>query len=207
MLDRVGDRGAALAVLRGPDRPKSSLLSQLGRMASERGMCVLRPAAVGDARCFAGLRTLLEPALGRLDALPRSESDTLRVALKLAPGVPPEPFRVAFAVLSLLGAVAVDEPVALIADDVHRLDRYTADVLCLVARWLRPTDAVVVFLAGRAGRSAVLTGAGVDRLKLGTFDARWPGGDAPPPTRGHEHAHQHRHACRRRATRPFPSRG
>jgi hypothetical protein len=94
----------------------------------------------------------------------------LRIALGMAEGVQPQPFRVVFGVLELLSAAALQAPVVVVADDVHRLDRCTADALCIVARWLR-SDPVVVLLSGRAARSAVLTGGALEQLKLGTFGA------------------------------------
>ncbi len=131
-------------------------------------MCVLRVKATDDNRPFAGLGRLLAPILARVDDLPRSQSHELRVALGMTQGSDPQPFRVAFGVLDVLAAAALDGPVVVVADDLHRLDRCTADVLCIVARWVR-SDPVVVVLSGRAGRSTVLTGDALEQLKLGTF--------------------------------------
>ncbi len=131
-------------------------------------MCVLRVKAADDSRPFAGLGRLLEPILPVVDELPRSQSHELRIALGMTQGSEPQPFRVAFGVLDVLAVAALDAPVVVVADDLDRLDRCTADVLCIVARWVR-SDPVVVVVSGRAGRSSVLTGDALEQLKLGTF--------------------------------------
>ena len=170
MLAGVEDRGAALAVLRGPGTGNSWLPSELARAAQRLDMCVLQASVDSGAGLpYGGLRSLLRPLLPQLDRLPATQVRELKIALGLAVGLPAEPFRVAFAVRALLATAAADGPVVVIAKDVHRLDRWTVDVLCIVARWLPATEPVVVLLTGRAARSAVLTGSSIDQLKLGTF--------------------------------------
>ena len=133
-------------------------------------MLVLVATAPASAagRPFDGLGRLLAPILPWLGDLPPGQSRELRIALGMEPGARPQPLRVAFGVLDLLGLATLDGPVAVVAHDVHRLDRETADVLCIVSRWLRG-DPVAVLLSGRAARSAVLTGDTIEELKLGTF--------------------------------------
>jgi hypothetical protein len=154
-------------------------------MAIDRGLRVLTtlPADDDAGVPFAGLHALLRPILSHLDDLHATPASELRVAFELAPGTPAEPFRIAFAVLALLEQAAAADPVVVIADDVHRLDRCTADALCIVARWLRPDDAVVVLLTGRAARSSRLVDSGLEQLTLGTFSApaSRPRSDARPP--------------------------
>lgn len=212
MLADIGAHGDAIVVLRGPGARRSSLPEQIARMAVDRGMRVLR--AVPDdpdvAAPYAALRRLIAPILSRVAELSPSQSRALKLALEVSPGARPEPFRVAFDVLALLGVAAAENPVVLVAGDVHRLDRETADVLCVVARWLRPTDPVVVFLSGRAAQTSVLTGDGLDQLKLGTFGAGppWPGTGTPAQRPAPQPAAHARHApARRRAARSFGPRG
>jgi hypothetical protein len=180
MLDEIVARGGALAMLRGPVAGPSLLLSRTARTADDRGLLVLRTIGV-DARAdlpHAGLRRLLRPVLWRLDELPESCSSALEVAFGRVDGAQPHAFRLAFAVLDLLAAAAFEVSVVVIVDDMHRLDRASADVLCIVARWLR-NDRVAVLLAGRSARSRTLAGDDLEHLKLGTFQSR-PAAALPP---------------------------
>ena len=171
LVTEIADRGGAFVMLRGPAAGQSPLLSRAARTARDRGLQVLSVSGADGAAHlpFAGLRRLLEPALWRPDELPRSCSGALEVAFGLAPGARPHPFRLAFAVLDLLAAAAADAPVVVVADDMHRLDRASADVLCIVARWPQPNQRVVVLLAGRAAQSRTLSGDALEQFELGTF--------------------------------------
>lgn len=144
---------------------------------------MLRTAGVdAEARPYSGLYRLLRPVLSRLDELPESCSGALEIAFGRVPGAQPHAFRLAFAVLDLLTAAAADTPVVVIVDDMDRLDRRSADVLCIVARWLQARR-IVVILAGRAAQSRTLVGDDLELLKLGTFDRR-PVPRAPLPALG-----------------------
>jgi predicted ATPase len=57
---------------------------------------------------------------------------------------------VALATLELIGAVATERPVLILADDVHWLDAASRDVLGFVARRIE-SEAVVVLAALRDG--------------------------------------------------------
>lgn len=182
MLDGTADRGGALVMLRGPAAGQSPLLSRALRTATDRGMRVLTttPVDAESSLPYSGLRRLLMPvAIAHIDELPESCSGALEIALGWVPGEEQHAFRLAFAVLDLLAAAAADAPVALIVDDMHRLDRASADVLCIVARWLQPSQRVVVLLAGSAERSRTLSGEGLEQLKLGSFGGRSPRPQAP----------------------------
>lgn len=151
-------------------------------MARDRGLRVLATTAktCGADVPFAGLRELLHPILSHVDDLPAPQARELKVAFELAHGTPAEPFRIAFAMLELLAEAADGgDPIVLVAEDLHGLDRCTADVLCIMARWLRPSDPVVMLLAGRAARSAVLSRGRLEQLKVGTFGSgtSWPADD------------------------------
>lgn len=185
MLDEITDRGAALVMLRGPAVGQSPLLTRSARTATDRGMCVLTttPPHAESALPFAGLHRLLRPVLPRLEELPESCSGALQIAFGRVPGAQPHAFRLAFAVLDLLAAQAADGPVVVIVDEMHRLDRASADVLCIVARWLQPNQRIVVLLAGHAKQSITLAGDDLEQLKLGSFGR--PGTPGPPWSRPH----------------------
>jgi DNA-binding CsgD family transcriptional regulator len=94
---------------------------------------------------FATLHLLCAPLLTALDGLPEPQRDALRVALGLSSGDPPDRFLVALAVLSLLSAVAEEQPLLCVVDDAQWLDRASGPVLAFVARRLLAESVALVF--------------------------------------------------------------
>jgi DNA-binding CsgD family transcriptional regulator/tetratricopeptide (TPR) repeat protein len=85
---------------------------------------------------FAGLHQLCAPFLDRIEALPGPQQDAMRVALGLCSGAAPDRFLVGLAALTLLAAVADEQPLLCLVDDLQWLDDATANVLGFVARRL-----------------------------------------------------------------------
>jgi hypothetical protein len=144
-------------VVRGePGVGKTALLDYIVEQAS--GFRIARAAGVQSEMelAFAALHQLLAPILDRLERLPAPQRDALRTAFGLSPGLPPDPFLVALAVLSLLSAVAEEQPLICLVDDEQWLDRASAQVLAFVARRLEAESVGVVFAA--RGTSDALTG-------------------------------------------------
>ena len=170
----IADRGGAFVMLRGP-AAGAVPLAPAGRAHGERPRHV-RPD--GDAARtreadlpFAGLAPPPGARCSRAStSFPSRAPARSRSRSAGRPGARPHAFRLAFAVLDLLAAAAADAPVVVIVDDMHRLDRASADVLCIVARWLEPNRRVVV-TARRAAprRRGTLAGDDLEQLKLGTF--------------------------------------
>ncbi|GIM89801.1 AAA family ATPase [Paractinoplanes toevensis] len=143
-----GGRGQAL-VLRGEAGIGKSAL--LGFLAEQAAGCRIGRATGSEAErelAFAGLHQLCGPYLDRLDRLPGPQRDALGSTFGLAPGNAPDPFLVGLAVLTLLGEVARERPLILLVEDVHQLDRVSAETLRFVARRLT-TEPLGLLLATR----------------------------------------------------------
>lgn len=106
--------------------------------AQAEGMLVLRAAGSEAERnvAFGGLLQLLRPLLRQLDRIPEPQAEALGVALSLRDGKTSERFAVGAATLSLLSRAAEEQPLLLLVDDAHALDRPSAEALVFVARRL-----------------------------------------------------------------------
>ncbi|BEP13470.1 LuxR family transcriptional regulator [Acidothermaceae bacterium B102] len=94
---------------------------------------------------FAALHQLCAPLLGHLDRLPAPQHEALRIVFGLSPGAPPDRFLIGLAVLSLLSETATERPTLCIVDDVHWLDRASAQAFGFVARRLRVESVGMIF--------------------------------------------------------------
>ncbi|MBJ7339349.1 LuxR family transcriptional regulator [Mycolicibacterium sp.] len=126
----------ALAVLGEAGVGKTALTGELCSQASSDGWRVLRTIGVEAETSFTlgGLNQLvigLRDALTRLDDRAR---DVLDPVLGADPVQPPSIIPLALAVLDLLSAAAVVQPVLLVVDDVHWFDEVSATVLSAVGR-------------------------------------------------------------------------
>src|SRR5882762_8886420 len=181
---RAGE-SRALMVRGVPGVGKSALLGYVVGQAS--GCVVARAFGVQSEMelAFAGLHQLCAPMLDYLGRLPVPQRDALRTALGISPGLPPDRFLVALAVLSLFSEVAEERPLICLVDDEQWLDRASAQVLGFVARRLRAESVGVVFAARTpSGEVAglpdlVLEGLGegdarslLDSVLTGPLDAR-----------------------------------
>jgi len=153
-------------VLRGePGIGKTALLDYAADRAS--GMQVARVLAVESEMelGFAALHQLLVPFLGRIEVLPAPQRDALGSAFGLiaADAAAPDRFLVGLAVLTLLSAAAVQQPLLIVVDDAQWLDDVSAEVLCFVARRVYADGIALVFAVREpAGRRALLLLAAAD---------------------------------------------
>ncbi|GAA3552485.1 LuxR family transcriptional regulator [Microlunatus spumicola] len=176
-LDRlIGDvqrRGAAVLVRGEAGIGKSALLGLACGAAAGRGLRVLRATGVESEMTlpFAGLHQLVRPLFGRLPALPAPQRRALAAAFGMSDDAAPELFLIGLAALNLLSDSAADQPLVLVVDDAHWLDRPSADVLGFVARRLE-SEAVVLVAAQRDGFPPVLTGPTVEERHLERLDRR-----------------------------------
>lgn len=125
----VAGDGGALVVAGRPGVGKSALLA-----AATAGVApVLAVTGVESeiALPFAGLRGLLEPVLGELEALPRAQRRALRAALALEGPAGPDRGAVLHAVTALVAALA---PVVIAVDDVQWLDASSREAIAFLAR-------------------------------------------------------------------------
>ncbi|MFE9702270.1 ATP-binding protein [Streptomyces sp. NPDC005930] len=149
LLAKAAAGHSAVLVVRGePGIGKTALL----RYAEERARCTHRMAVertIGvetEAEIpFASLHLLLQPALGRIDALPQPQAAALKAAFGLATGGGDDQLPVGLAVLSLLSEMAADAPLLCLVDDAHWLDHASARALLFAARRLRAENIALVF--------------------------------------------------------------
>ncbi|WP_405976111.1 AAA family ATPase [Streptomyces sp. NBC_00988] len=179
------DGGCPGLLLRGgPGVGKTALLDAAAARAVDAGTRVLRSSAVEfeAGMTYSALHQLLYPLRRYAERLAGHHRDVVDRIFGLAPGPSPDPLAAGTAVLALLGEVAVERPVLMVADDVPWIDRASATALGFVVR--RISDQPIVFLA------AARTGADsfCDQLDLPVreieplaepeavelLDARWP---------------------------------
>jgi DNA-binding CsgD family transcriptional regulator len=137
---------------------KTALLDYL--VDRSAGCRVLRVAGV-EAEMelpFAGLHQLCAPMLDHVADLPAPQRDALRTAFGLAAGEAADRFLVGLAVLSLLSAVAEEEPLICVVDDAQWLDEVSAQVLGFVARRLLAESIALVFAVREPSDVRVLRG-------------------------------------------------
>ena len=179
------DGGCPGLLLRGgPGVGRTALLDAAAARAVADGTRVLRSSAVEfeAGMTYSALHQLLYPLRGDAERLAGHHRDVVDRIFGLAPGPPPDPLAAGTAVLALLGEVALERPLLMVADDVPWIDRASAAALGFVVR--RISDHPIVFLA------AARTGADsfCDQLDLPVreieplaepeavelLDGRWP---------------------------------
>jgi DNA-binding CsgD family transcriptional regulator/tetratricopeptide (TPR) repeat protein len=164
---RIGN-SAVLAVTGEPGVGKTVLLDYA--RAGLAGFRVLAAVGVEPEReiPFSGLLSLLRPALALLDRIPAPQAAALSEALALREGRAGDRFAIGAATLSLVCRYAEEAPVAVVVDDLHLLDRPSAEALVFAARRLS-ADPVAVLLAARTGEADDLVD-GLPRLALAGLD-------------------------------------
>ena len=102
---------------------------------------------------FGALHRLLRPFSDRVPGLPGPQRDALSAAFGLSDADPPDRYLVGLATLTLLSGVAAEHPVLCLVDDVHWLDRESAETLAFTARRLH-ADALAFIFGGRVEAGA-----------------------------------------------------
>ncbi|MFI9201965.1 AAA family ATPase [Streptomyces sp. NPDC053048] len=168
---RLGAGGGALLLAGEAGVGKSAVLDALAGSARADGVQVLRAAGVEfEADCsYSGLNQVLFPFLGALEHLDATLRNALRVALGFDSGSPPEQLLVSNAVLRLLQTVAGGEPLLIVIDDLHWVDRASTRVLGFVAR--RVSGLGVGFVAAaRSGELSAHEGGALPTYDLPPLD-------------------------------------
>ncbi|WP_040820538.1 ATP-binding protein [Nocardia jiangxiensis] len=167
-LEGPGERSGAL-IEGGPGIGKSALVAESVTAAAIAGVRVLRTAGTEAEQDFAyaGLHRLLYPLRRGLDALPKRQSDSLATALGLADSTgEPSAYLVGLAALTLLSDAAAERPLLIVAEDVHWLDRLSAEVLAFLARRI-DTEPIVLIATIRDDANSPLSDAELAHLPLG----------------------------------------
>jgi DNA-binding CsgD family transcriptional regulator/tetratricopeptide (TPR) repeat protein len=145
-LAEAAEHGGALHVTGAPGIGKTSLMNVAAADARSRGYKVLAIAGLESEADlpYAGLHQLLQPVLPSASTLPGPQKNALLTALGMRAGAPPELFLVGLATLSLMGEVADESPLLVVADDFQWLDGATSSVLSFVARRLESTHILLI---------------------------------------------------------------
>ena len=136
-----------------PGIGKSTLLEYA--VTAGGGMTVLatRGFESESELAFASLTELLRPLEQDLGALRDVQREALAAALAIGPPVDAEPLTVCVAALDLVAVAAEREPLLIVIDDAHWLDRPTAEVVSFLARRLH-AERVAVLVATRPAAGA-----------------------------------------------------
>src|SRR5260370_41068622 len=145
-LAEAAEHGSALLVTGAAGIGKTSLLAAATTNARNLGYKVLAVTGLESeaALPYAGLHQLLQPVLPSAGALPGPQKSALLTALGMRAGAPPDVFLVGLATLSLMGEVADEKPLVVVADDFQWLDGATTSVLSFVARRLESTHILLI---------------------------------------------------------------
>jgi DNA-binding CsgD family transcriptional regulator len=165
---RVG-RSGALLVTGEPGIGKSAVLADARARAAGMRLVEVRGAVAEQEVSFAGLHQLCTPVIALLDRLPEPQQQALGIALRTRTGPSPDRFGVGVATLGLLSRAADDDPLLVLVDDAHLLDRPSAEALAFAARRL-VSDRVVLVVAMRPDEQSPLAAAGLEPLPLAGLD-------------------------------------
>lgn len=174
MVDQAAAGHGSVMLLRGPaGTGKTALLARARELAAGRDLEVLSCYGVrAEAQLpFAALHQLLRPAARDVPGMTSGHREVLRDALSLDQRLACEPHRVALAVLELLSAVAAKQPLLVVGDDAHWLDRPSADVLAFVSRRIA-TEPIAVVLSLRDGDGDPFQAAGLPSLSISALAER-----------------------------------
>ncbi|WP_440106416.1 helix-turn-helix transcriptional regulator [Streptosporangium sp. H16] len=171
-FDGAGVRGGALLVVGEAGVGKTALLDEFAAGEAKRGVRVLRAAGVQfEAEInYSTLNQLLFPLGDEMASLGPDHRTALRCALGFEIGPVPDRLVVANAALLWLRAVAAETPILVLVDDLHWVDRASAEVLGFVAR--RLVGSPIVFLvACRSGERGFFRDSGLTELVLSPLPA------------------------------------
>ena len=151
LLDTVRDGLSGVLVLVGePGIGKTRLLDHAARQAEQAtGVVVSRLVGVEAEQPlgYGALHRLLRPHLSSIDRLPARQQDALNAAFGLTDAAPWDRHLVGLATLTLLSAAASELPLVCLIDDVHWIDRESAETLAFVARRLHADSLGLLFAA------------------------------------------------------------
>lgn len=130
-----------------PGIGKTALLEYVAESAAaDFTVLRCRGARLESELAFAALHELLWPVTERISTLPQPQAKALNGALGMSGDVA-DRFLIGVAVLTLVGELAKERPVLIIADDAQWIDEPSARCLAFVARRLR-NEPVVMLLTG-----------------------------------------------------------
>lgn len=162
-------RSGTLVLVGDPGIGKTALLEYAAAQAADFQIARARGVESETKLPFVGLLDLCRPFLGMLDQLEPQQAAVLRATLGLRGEQEATGFAIGAATLSLLAAAAEDQPLLLLVDDAHWLDRGSADALAFAVRRLR-ADAVAALIATRPADGVPYSRRDLPSLELPGLD-------------------------------------
>lgn len=142
----IGGRRTVLALSGGPGLGKSSLAHRLCDRAGDQGARVVAITAT-DAETaigWSGLAMLVDQLRDLQECLPGVQQLVLQQATGRTGAAPTEPLAVAAATTDLFRLAVARQPLVLLVDDLHWLDRSSAGALSFAIRLLARSPVLVV---------------------------------------------------------------
>ncbi|MEU9559635.1 helix-turn-helix transcriptional regulator [Streptomyces fumanus] len=172
VLADTENEGAALLLQGDPGVGKSALLEAVADRARERGLRLLHVVGVESEQelAFSSLHQLLHPLFEHVTELPDFQRGVLEQVLSVRDGAAPGRFAISAAALALIQAAARRRPLSVVVDDVHWIDRSSAEVLTFITRRLTGCRAAFV-MAGRSGSGGAFDATGLRVLPVGPLPA------------------------------------
>ncbi|MBM0275428.1 helix-turn-helix transcriptional regulator [Micromonospora tarensis] len=171
-FDKAGVGGGAVLLVGEAGVGKTAVLDEFAAGEAERGATVLRAAGVQfEAEVgYSALNQLLFPLGSEMAELSTAHRDALSCALGFDVGPVPERLVISNAALFWLRAVAAETPLLLVIDDVHWVDRASAEALGFIAR--RLVGSPIRFIAaGRPTERGFFQNGGLTELNLAPLPA------------------------------------
>ncbi|MFH8535039.1 AAA family ATPase [Streptomyces tendae] len=172
MLAKAEIEGTALLLQGEPGVGKTALLDAVSAQARTNGLGVVRVVGVESEQelAFSALHQLLYPLLDHAVGLPAFQSAVLEQVLSIREGSDPGRFAISAAALALLQAASRAQPLSVVVDDVHWIDRSSAEVLTFMSRRLSGCRVAFV-MATRSGVNGFLDLSGIRVLDVGPLPA------------------------------------
>jgi DNA-binding CsgD family transcriptional regulator len=172
LVNRIHEEGGALVISGEAGIGKSAMLGHVREHAHTMGTTVLSTVgAESEAEFgFAGLHQLLFPIIRAVVLLADAQRLALEAAFGFASGLEPDPFLVAMAAFQLVSDTADANPVVLLVDDAHWLDRPSLGVVTFIARRLEHVPMALVATV-RSGYASPFKDARLPIVELGRLSA------------------------------------
>lgn len=171
LVDGARHNRSGVLVIRGEAGiGKTALLTSVLTQATNMRHLSISGVEYESELAYSGLQHVCQALMGHFGDLPPPQRNALLVVLGLSDGDPPDRFRVALAVLTLLGEAARTRPIVCAIDDAQWVDRASLQVFAFVARRLAADPVVMFFAARPTNDDSELIG--LPELRLGRLDDR-----------------------------------
>ncbi|MEU1550657.1 AAA family ATPase [Nocardia sp. NPDC005745] len=149
LAQTVATGGAVVVITGDPGIGKTRLVDEFAVWARGNGFGELRCTGLDTESHvgFAALHELIYPVLDQVASLPVRQREALLTAFGMAEQPAAEGLLISLAVLGLLEEVASRQPLLVVVEDMHWLDRSTAEVVRFLARRLSAAPIMVVVTA------------------------------------------------------------